>query len=384
MPPKTGAARAKGGGWVVTILGTILFLVAAFGGAYAIAHQLHQDHAAQVLIQSERESFSKESTTAQKEGIAAISGRAHGAGCQLTGVKPGQLSGILSIPSIKLQAPVEQGTDDAELNVAVGHNPSSAWAGVDGAAVFLAHDVSYFVHLNSLKPGDIITYKTACSTVQYRVSGSQIVAAGSPVYDTPSSPTLVLDTCWPPNALFFTSQRYLVRATEITGAVQGSSLAKGQQLVSTGQSYTFTSPAPAPLVAQGLTLDQNYAPMGTMQLVNASENFSQSPGPLSFEHTALEDYFGAVHAGAQQQTAWWAAMAPGVPLPPQLLGVGSSPHYDAPLNVEIDSDQAGNPTQVVLRTTVTLSVGSSPGEHGLTVILPVHKGVVTIGSWTFS
>jgi hypothetical protein len=39
---------------------------------------------------------------------------------------------------------------------------------------------------------------------------------------------------------------------------------------------------------------------------------------------------------------------------------------------------------VVLRTSVTLSGGSAPGEHAMTVVLPVHGPAVTIGSWTFS
>ena len=53
----------------------------------------------------------------------------HGAACTVSDVKEGQLSGILSIPAINLQAPVEEGTDDAELNVAVGHAPASVWPG---------------------------------------------------------------------------------------------------------------------------------------------------------------------------------------------------------------------------------------------------------------
>jgi hypothetical protein len=36
----------------------------------------------------------------------------------------------------------------------------------------------------------------------------------------------------------------------------------------------------------------------------------------------------------------------------------------------------------VLRETVTLSGGRDPGNYAETVVLPVHKGVVTIGSWT--
>jgi hypothetical protein len=100
------------------------------------------------------------------------------------------------------------------------------------------------------------------------------------------------------------------------------------------------------------------------------------------EAAALETYFGGLHAGAQHQRAWWAAMAPSLPLPPDLAGAMVTGH-DAPLNVEIDSAN-GAPDQVVLRTSATLSGGSAPGEHAMTVVLPVHGSVVTIGTWTFS
>ena len=45
------------------------------------------------------------------------------------GVGTGQLSGILTVPALNLSAPVEEGTDDPELNVAVGHDPQSVWPG---------------------------------------------------------------------------------------------------------------------------------------------------------------------------------------------------------------------------------------------------------------
>jgi hypothetical protein len=75
-------------------------------------------------------------------------------------------------------------------------------------------------------------------------------------------------------------------------------------------------------------------------------------------------------------------MAPHVHLPPQLAGASVTGH-DSPLDVEIDSAN-GVPSQVVLRTSVTLSGGSAPGAHPMTVVLPVHGSAVTIGSWTFS
>jgi LPXTG-site transpeptidase (sortase) family protein len=354
--------------WGVTLLGVVLVWTAIGFTSYAVAWQAHKRHAAAVLLQSEHAAMNK------------IAAKSHGAACLVSGQQTGQLSGILSIPALNLKAPVEEGTDDTELNVAVGHDPQSVWPGVNGAAVFLAHDVSYFVHLNDLKAGDVITYKTACNTVKFVVSTQQIVQAGSDVANT-TQPSLVLDTCYPPNALFFTSKRLLVRATEISAATTGSSLVPAKAIASAAASVNYSTTAPPALQAQGLTLEQNEAPMGTMNLVNASVAFQQSPDPLNLEAAALETYFGGLHAGAQNQQAFWAAMAPGVAMPPQLQGAVITGH-NAPLDVEIDST-AGNPSQVVLRTTVTLSGGSAPGTHTETVVLPVQGGKVSIGSWQF-
>jgi sortase A len=351
----------------VTVLGVLLLFTAIFGATYALSHQLHQDHAGNVLLAS------------QQANAARVRQQNHGAACTVSDVKEGQLGGILSIPAIHLQAPVEEGTEDQELNVAVGHAPASVWPGLAGTSVFLAHDVSYFVHLNALKPGDVITYSTACNTWRYQVSDQQVVAAGTPVPNTTTA-TMVLDTCWPPNALFFTSQRLLIHATEVGTATKGPSLDPGKAFMDTVAATSYATSAPPQLQAQGLSLDQNYAPMGTMSLVNAAVSFAQSPGPLSLEAAALETYFGGLHAANQQNAGFWSALAPGVAMPPQLSGATVSDHL-SPLDVEIDSVN-GVPNQVVLRETVGLSGGPSPGQYAETVVLPVHKGVVTIGRWT--
>jgi sortase A len=353
----------------VTLLGVVLLFTALFAGTYALTHQLHQKHAGNVLVASAEANAKK------------VHQQNHGAACTVSGVKQGQLSGLLSIPAINLKAPVEEGTDDAELNVSVGHNPQSVWPGGVGTSVFLAHDVSYFVHLNALKAGDVITYSTACNTWKYQVTDQQVVSSGSQVLNTPG-PSMVLDTCWPPNALFFTPDRLLIHATELGVATKGGSLNPSKEFINTVQSTSYTTSAPQQLQAQGLSLDQNYAPMGTMNLVNASVSFAQSPGPLSLEAAALTTYVGGLHSSAQRNTQFWGAMAPGVPMPPQLAGASISDHQ-SPLNVEIDSTK-GVPSQVVLTETVTLSGGSDPGTHAETVVLPVHGSVVTIGSWTFS
>jgi hypothetical protein len=159
----------------------------------------------------------------------------------------------------------------------------------------------------------------------------------------------------------------------------GEDLNPGATFITTVASTDYRTSAPPALQAQGLTLEQNEAPMGTMNLVGASVAFAQSPAPLSLEAAALETYFGGLHAGAQRQGTWWHVLAPDLPMPPALDGATVSAH-DAPLDVEIDSP-GGAPSRVVLTTTITLHGGAAPGPHAMTVVLPVHEGVVTIGSW---
>ena len=264
----------------------------------------------------------------------------------------------------------------------MGHDPQSVWPGVDGAAVFLAHDVSYFVHLNELKPGDVITYATACNTVTFQVSGQQVVPAGSPVANS-TGPSLVLDTCWPPNALFFTPDRLLIRATEVGAATKGANLDPGAQFIQTVQSTDYTTSAPAGAAGPGAHpraergADGDHAAWSTRPWPSPSR-----PGPLSLEAAALETYFGGLHAARAAPAGLVAGHGPDRGHA-AAAGRGDVTGHDAPLDVEIDS-AGGTPTQVVLRTTVTLQGGSAPGQHAMTVVLPVHGAVVTIGSWAFT
>jgi hypothetical protein len=114
---------------------------------------------------------------------------------------------------------------------------------------------------------------------------------------------------------------------------------------------------------------------------DTAQSFEQSPGPLALEAAALEAYFGGLHAGAQNEAAWWAAIAPGVAMPPQLAGAEVTGH-DSALDVNIQSTN-GVPSAEILTTEVTLS-GSYPGTYQETVTTLVHGSVVTIGSWQLS
>lgn len=358
---------ARGRQLGLTAVGVALLWGALGCAGYVVGWQSHQRDARSVLVGSERSLIRHRATSA------------HPAPCTVSAPATGQLAGLLRIPALGLTAPVEEGTDDAELAVAVGHDPSSVWPGAVGTAVLLAHDVSYFVHLNELKPGDTVVYRTACDTVTYTVTGSQVVPQGSPVADS-AGPTLVLDTCYPPNALFFTTERLLVRATETTGpAGDGATGALG---VPPSDQVAYRVPAAPALVAQGLTLQQNEAPMGTMTLAGApSPTWEQSPGPLALEAAALEAYFGGLKATSQRNAGWWSSVAdPGVLPPPALRGATITGH-DSPLDVTIDSTH-GVADEVALTTTVTVSGGEAPGTYAEAVTASVVGGVVRLAGWS--
>jgi sortase A len=361
------------------VLGALLIWGSLGFVGYAAGWTVHKHRANSQLV----EQIKTPTTAAAKSAAPA-------APCVQAAPQVGQLAGVLSIPSLGLQAPVEEGTDDAELNVAAGHAPASVWPGSVGSAVLLAHDVSYFVHLGNLKAGDLITYRNQCSTVSFQVSGQQIVTTGAPVYNS-ATPTLVLDTCWPTNALFYTSQRLLVTAIEVPNApapVKTRTPGKSGASTSTttplaapaADTVTYTTPAPPDLVAQGLTLTQNEAPMGTLTLTgDTTPTFEESPGPLSLAGAALEAYFGGIHAAGQNRADWWSAVAPGVAMPVPLTGATITGH-DSALNVGINS-VGGAPATVTLTTQITISGGVAPGVYNQTVTLGVAGTVVTIQAW---
>ena len=144
---------------------------------------------------------------------------------------------------------------------------------------------------------------------------------------------------------------------------------------------SYAVPAPPDLVAQGLTLAQNEAPMGTMTLAGqTSPAWEQSPGPLALEAAALEAYFGGLHAAARQRPDWWSAIATGADA---RAAAGAPP---SPATTPRSTSRSSRPTvpcsQVVLRTTVTLVGGAAPGTYAETVTTPVQGSTVQIGSWT--
>jgi LPXTG-site transpeptidase (sortase) family protein len=296
------------------------------------------------------------------------------------------LVGILKVPALGLVAPVEEGTKDQELNVAVGHVATSVYPGQPGAAVLLAHDVSYFVHIGQLHPPDRLIFETPCTTSVFRVTGNRVVAEGSPIPGS-KTPSLVLDTCYPENALFYTSTRLLVDATKtgtsphpLSHPIEASTTKGHVQ----ENSLEYSTPVPAALEAEGLTLQQNEVPMGTMSMATSpTPHWDESPGPLDLEAQSLSIYFGGIHALRQDQIAWWNALSKTHVAAPKELISAESVEDLSPLNVQIRSRHR-IAVQVVFSVEVHINGGQAPGRYAEAVSLLVTKQSVRLQGWLFA
>jgi sortase A len=286
----------------------------------------------------------------------------------------GPVKGLLEIPKLGMTAPVEQGTDDPQLDVAVGHDPYSVWPGTAGNSVLEAHDVSWFQNLPELSAGDQVVYESPCTTYFFQVQGHSIVQQGAPVYNTPG-PTLTLVTCWPTDALWFTPDRYLVTASIVSSRPTTSN---HTYLAASGPPQV---PVPAALASQGVTLATYSLPMGTFTLNGQPDPaWAQTTTPLMIEDAGVEAFIAGVKALTENQLGWWSAIAPGVPAPTPLVGA-DNPRYESQLDVTVTA-QGTTATSVSLSDTLYINGGRAPGAYSTTVQETVHGDTLVISSWT--
>jgi sortase A len=377
--PAAGASargNRRRSGLVLVMAGALLLVGAGVWQGYSWLWSRHVASVGSALVARHHHDIAAGGALA---GCAGSSGT--GTGGAATGADP--VRGVLTVPTIGLKAPVEEGTDDATLAVAVGHIVASVWPGATGTSILAAHDVSYFVHIDQLHTGAAVDYVTPCTTYHFAVSGHQVVKAGSPVYNS-SGPTLMLETCWPTDALWFTPDRLLVTATEVgTSPTPGS--VGGSVGTTAGSGATPPAvPAPADLVDQGLTLATNSIPMGTLTETGSPPlSWTESPAPLAIESSALQAFIGGLKAAEQGNDGWWHALVPGGPPMPAALRGATVPDWHQGLDVAIATD-GSTATGVTLTATVSVSGGVAPGLYALQVGESLHHGTLTVASFTLT
>jgi sortase A len=129
----------------------------------------------------------------------------------------GTVFGQLDIPSIGLSARVVElrsATDLTALLGAPGHLPGTALPGHANTSVIAAHNNTFFHRLDALKTGDemLMTLPDGRQLL-YRVVGARVIGASDSLLIHPTSPQLLLVTCYPLTDLLPTPNRYIVTAS---------------------------------------------------------------------------------------------------------------------------------------------------------------------------
>lgn len=122
--------------------------------------------------------------------------------------------GILTIPTIGLEVPVFNGTDDLTLNRGVGRIIGTARPGRSGNTGIAGHRDGFFRGLKDVQVGDQIEFRTSNDTLFYRISSIQIVTPDNvTVLENTSLPSLTLVTCYPFYFVGDAPQRYIVHGS---------------------------------------------------------------------------------------------------------------------------------------------------------------------------
>ena len=125
----------------------------------------------------------------------------------------GDRIGTITLPSLKLNWPIYQGTTDAELAKGVGHYAKSVLPGQNDNSVLSGHRTTVFTKLCKLNPGQPILVKTSAGTFTYIVRSSRVVLKTDRTVIVPTAgAVLTLTTCYPFNQLGATDHAYVVSA----------------------------------------------------------------------------------------------------------------------------------------------------------------------------
>jgi sortase A len=122
--------------------------------------------------------------------------------------------GVLDIPSLQLQVPVLEGTDDLTLDRGVGHITGTAWLSDGGNIGIAGHRDGFFRALKDIHVGDTIDLQSQQGSTHYLVDEIQIVSPDDvSVLEPRAKSSLTLVTCYPFYFVGSAPLRYIVHAT---------------------------------------------------------------------------------------------------------------------------------------------------------------------------
>jgi sortase A len=138
---------------------------------------------------------------------------------------------VLRVPSLQIEVPVFDGTDDLTLNRGVGRIIGTAKVGTPGNTALAGHRDGFFRSLKDISVGAHLELVTPDTTIHYVVEKIEIVSPDdvSVVADR-GSPALTLVTCFPFYFVGDAPQRFIVqaKATDFYGPATERSALRSQ------------------------------------------------------------------------------------------------------------------------------------------------------------
>ena len=133
-----------------------------------------------------------------------------------SGLQPstGHALAVLRIPHIRLEVPIFEGTDDATLDLGLGHVEGTASLDAPGNVALAGHRDGFFRGLKDVGAGDEIDMETQIGMRRYVVKDIVIVKPDDVWVLDDKSAALTLVTCYPFYYTGSAPQRYIVRASE--------------------------------------------------------------------------------------------------------------------------------------------------------------------------
>jgi sortase A len=130
---------------------------------------------------------------------------------------------VLSIPRLRLDVPVFEGTEELTLNRGAGRIVGTARPGERGNIGIAAHRDGFFRSLKDVRPGDRIELVQLRRKFAYTVDNISVVDPGDvTVLQSRPRPSLTLVTCYPFYFIGGAPQRYIVQAS-LANSEQASS-----------------------------------------------------------------------------------------------------------------------------------------------------------------
>jgi len=127
--------------------------------------------------------------------------------------------GVLTIPSIRLEAPIFEGTSALALNRGIGRIEGTADLDAVGNLGLAGHRDGFFRALKDVQLGETIAVESLAGTTRYRISELSIVEPTDVYVLEPTATTsLTLVTCYPFYFVGEAPQRYIVKAVATTAA----------------------------------------------------------------------------------------------------------------------------------------------------------------------